>query len=45
MAALKSSRQDAVNVPQTGRITFSNCAKYTGSPVPLRRLAKGVGRA
>jgi hypothetical protein len=34
----------AVNVPQTSRITFSNCAEYTGSPAPLQLLTKGVGR-
>ena len=45
MAAIKSRREDAVNIPQTSRITFSNCAEYTGSPAPLQLLTKGVGRA
>jgi hypothetical protein len=45
MAAIKCRREDAVNIPQTSRITFSNCAEYTGSSAPLQLLTKGVGRA
>ena len=41
MAAMRR-REDAVNVPQTSRITFSKCAEYTDSPAPLQRLTTGV---
>jgi hypothetical protein len=45
MAAIKSCREDAVNIPKTTRITLSNCAEYTGSQAPLQRLTTGVSRA
>jgi hypothetical protein len=45
MAAIKSCREDAVNIPQTSSIMLSNCAEYTGSPAPLQRLTTGVSSA